>query len=1028
MMRYAGIPLLVPSEGIVGHVLGAYPDGVFATFSGRRLADERLRRLEPGTLYWPADASRHAAALVLADRDQLDAIKANTLRGGPHAEELEISDGQQTVKALLWMLPAVTLSSDPTSALYLIPLVDQRWLWQRRLAYVSVAAVPTWSQVLGQYAAAVGDTISAAAAATAYLVPGQDCSSDGEPAAARLDGVAASCGQRVLAELDGTFRTLTAADAQVVQANNLKRVQALAAGGRLRLQQPGGTECRFLLPGAVAVTFPVVDDGAATQDTYTVTIATGTLAGLSGRPVGTGAVNLAASTAAARTAGVITNALELAALAQQAALDWCLWRLGSADLLFDGVALWDPDGLSAVEWRQKAAGLHTLIRRDPPAVPPLLTSAGAAGTVGAAISGPISFLNTVQVAGPLYLEQEAPIVVNADLVDWDLSGKGPVVVVNVTGAPRFVRSIKAPSGTGSGEVFLIINKGPYPLVLMDEDAAASLTSWRINTHLRLPIWIFPDTSRPMRYDKDKKRWRDVDPCKPSRGKSPSMPLADSPPNSPNFPAQANARSPVQPVTPTTKDIVLPGIAGGTPGMYFVVENTSDVYKVTLKDQDSSVPTDERFDLGGSNHTIPPKGFADVWKDPDTGYWKLVSASPAAGAGSGTVTQVDTGTGLTGGPIFTTGTVSLADTAVSPGTYGDSTHVAQFTVDQQGRLIFAGNIPISGGGGGYTPGGAYRVPAADASGTALTDYDALQFNGSQLTIGDATGTAVELYLRRVSNAGPAIIVMHREAAGGGNTGAGDSLGLIQWNGTPNTGGPICNLQAVHQDGSGTAEAQFELSEGGLLNGGKFYLRGQGRLGLNTTDWGGGTGAMIALHDAAAVPSLGPTGGGVLYSESGRLKWMRSSGTIDVLGGFTSSGPGYIPFGDGSGGLTDSMGGVLRWDDTNSVLIMQSPNGRLDIGDIGSGSGSGPMVSLADVGTAPSINPFTGGILYADGMDSHRLKWHRADGAVNVLGQLDYVSTPSTSLSPGSLGQCAVDSSYFYVYNEAAWGRILLDTAF
>jgi hypothetical protein len=45
----------------------------------------------------------------------------------------------------------------------------------------------------------------------------------------------------------------------------------------------------------------------------------------------------------------------------------------------------------------------------------------------------------------------------------------------------------------------------------------------------------------------------------------------------------------------------------------------------------------------------------------------ISATGGGGGGSGTVTTVNTGAGITGGPITSTGTISLTATAVTPGT-------------------------------------------------------------------------------------------------------------------------------------------------------------------------------------------------------------------------------------------------------------------------------------------------------------------------------------------------------------------------
>jgi hypothetical protein len=71
--------------------------------------------------------------------------------------------------------------------------------------------------------------------------------------------------------------------------------------------------------------------------------------------------------------------------------------------------------------------------------------------------------------------------------------------------------------------------------------------------------------------------------------------------------------------------------------------------------------------------------------------------------------------------------AIGMTAVTPGTYGDATHVAQVTVDAYGRITNAQNVSITGGG---SPGvltfnsrnGAVTLTKADVTGTGLTYSD------------------------------------------------------------------------------------------------------------------------------------------------------------------------------------------------------------------------------------------------------------------------------------------------------------------
>jgi len=111
-----------------------------------------------------------------------------------------------------------------------------------------------------------------------------------------------------------------------------------------------------------------------------------------------------------------------------------------------------------------------------------------------------------------------------------------------------------------------------------------------------------------------------------------------------------------------------------------------------------------------------------------GAWSTLSTG-----GSG-VTSVATGTGLTGGPITSTGTISLDNTAVVAGSYT----AANITVDAQGRLTSAANgsgagtvtsVAVSGGTTGLT-----------TSGGPITSSGTITLAGTLAVASGGTGTA------------------------------------------------------------------------------------------------------------------------------------------------------------------------------------------------------------------------------------------------------------------------------------------------
>jgi hypothetical protein len=110
---------------------------------------------------------------------------------------------------------------------------------------------------------------------------------------------------------------------------------------------------------------------------------------------------------------------------------------------------------------------------------------------------------------------------------------------------------------------------------------------------------------------------------------------------------------------------------------------------------------------------------------DTGPGGTVTIASTAGG----VSNVATGTGLTGGPITSTGTISLANTAVTAGSYGTSIGIPQITIDAQGRITAASTIATTSNSYQGTWNASTNTPTLTSSVGTLGFYYVVSTAGS-----------------------------------------------------------------------------------------------------------------------------------------------------------------------------------------------------------------------------------------------------------------------------------------------------------
>lgn len=321
-------------------------------------------------------------------------------------------------------------------------------------------------------------------------------------------------------------------------------------------------------------------------------------------------------------------------------------------------------------------------------------------------------------------------------------------------------------------------------------------------------------------------------------------------------------------------------------------------------------------------------------------------------GLGTVTSITAGTGITvsPSPITGAGTVSLETLGVDPsGTYGDATNVSQITVDAQGRVTAAADVPITTG-----------IVVQDEGTPLATSATTLNFTGASVTASGAGST------KTINITSP--VVMDNTAAGDKFPTAPQTTGC--WYGTGTKGLTTSSSVAIG-NGANANHANAVAIGTDARN----QQAGGVAIGYNTLTGTGGNVEVAIGYSAVASNSgtaVGASSSASILSVAVGKNAQNTNSSSVVIGSDARAGSGCVAAGlsatAGSSSVNDCIA-IGR--SANASVASAVAIGRNAVGDIANGIAIGHGANtlsaeypIAIVTNATGINatPPAGAITY------------------------------------------------------------------